>query len=73
MKNIEGGYEVIPIKVYAGYNMNQATRLSSSSGAVFSLIAEGVISRGGAVYGVKMSDDCYSAEFTRVTDVDGLI
>lgn len=31
----EGGHEVKPIKVYAGYNMNQDVRLSSSSGAVF--------------------------------------
>ena len=53
--------------------MNQDVRLSSSSGAVFSLLAENVLSQNGTVYGVKMSDDCYSAEFTRVTDIDGLI
>ena len=62
-----------PIKVYAGYNMNQDVRLSSSSGAVFSLLAENILSQDGAVYGVKMSEDCYSAEFTRVTDIDRLI
>lgn len=62
-----------PIKVYAGYNMNQDVRLSSSSGAVFSLLAESVLSFGGVVYGVKMSDDCFSAEFTRVMDIAGLV
>ena len=62
-----------PIKVYAGYNMNQDVRLSSSSGAIFSLLAENVLSQKGTVYGVKMSDDCYSAEFTRVTDIAGLV
>lgn len=62
-----------PIKVYAGYNMNQDVRLSSSSGAVFSLLAENVLSQNGTVYGVKMSDNCYSAEFTRVTDIAGLV
>ena len=62
-----------PTKVYAGYNMNQDVRLSSSSGAVFSLIAENVLSHNGTVYGVKMSDDCYLAEFTRVTDIAGLV
>lgn len=60
------------IKVYAGFNLNQETRLSSSSGAIFSLLAEKVLSQNGVVYGVKMSSDCYSAEFTRVTDIDKL-
>ena len=62
-----------PIKVYAGYNINQSVRLSSSSGAIFSLLAEHIISKNGVVYGVKMSDDCYSAEFTRVTDETELV
>lgn len=61
------------IKTYAGYNINQDIRLSSSSGAIFSLLAEHILSKDGIVYGVKMSDDCYSAEFTRVTDVSQLI
>ena len=65
-------YGVKPIKVYAGYNMDHDVRLSSSSGAVFSLLVENVFSQNGVVYGVKMSDDCYSAEFTRVTDIMGL-
>lgn len=60
------------IKTYAGYNINQDIRLSSSSGAVFSLLAEHILSKDGIIYGVKMSDDCYSAEFTRVTDVSQL-
>ena len=50
------------------YNMNQEVRLSSSSGGMFSLLAEGVLSQNGVVYGVKMSDDCYSAEFIRIVD-----
>lgn len=70
---MKGDYEVKPKKVYAGYNVNQDARLSSSSGAVFSLLAENVLSQNGTVYGVKMSDDCYSAEFARVTDMAGLV
>ena len=62
-----------PLKVYAGYNVNEETRLSSSSGAVFSLLAENILSKQGIVYGVKMAEDCYSAEFTRVTDMSGLV
>ena len=65
-------YDTNPIKVYAGYNLNQDIRLDSSSGAVFSLLAESVLAQNGVVYGVKISDDCYSAEFLGVTDIDGL-
>ena len=72
-KGYEGDYELKLIKVYAGYNVNQNIRISSSSGAIFSLLAERILSENGVVYGVEMSDDCYSAEFTRVTDVDGLV
>ena len=60
------------MKVYACYNINKDIRMSSSSGAVFSSLAENVLKKQGAVYGVKMSEDCYSAEFTRVTDIIGL-
>jgi len=73
VRSLEGDYEVNPIKIYAGYSLNQNVRLSSSSGAIFSVIAENIISCGGAVYGVRMSEDCYSAEFMRVTDIDGLV
>ena len=61
-----------PEKVYACYNRDKDVRLSSSSGAVFSSLAEYVFSRNGAVYGVAMSEDCYSAEFIAVTDRSGL-
>lgn len=57
-----------PMKVYAGYSKNQDMRMSSSSGAVFSSLAGYVLKQQGIVYGVKMSEDCYSAEFTRVSD-----
>lgn len=57
-----------PIKVYAGYSNNQNVRMSSSSGAIFSSLAEYVLEQQGVVYGVKMAEDCYSAEFTRVAD-----
>ena len=62
-----------PLATYACYNVNQSIRLNSSSGGMFSLLAENVLSQNGVVYGVKMSDNCYSAEFTRVTDVTRLV
>ena len=55
------------LKVYACYNTDKDVRLSSSSGAVFSSLAENVLEQQGVVYGVAMSEDCYSAEFISVT------
>ena len=56
-----------PLKVYACYNTDKDVRLSSSSGAVFSSLAEYVLEQQGVVYGVAISEDCYSAEFISVT------
>ena len=61
-----------PEKVYACYNKDKDVRLSSSSGAVFSSLAEYVLNKKGIGYGVAMSEDCYSAEFIAVTDRSGL-
>ena len=57
-----------PEKVYACYSKDKDVRLSSSSGAVFSSLAEYVLNKNGIIYGVAMSEDCYSAEFIAVTD-----
>lgn len=62
-----------PLNVYACYNKNKNIRLSSSSGAVFSSLAEYVFEQQGVIYGVSMTEDCYSAEFIRVIDNEGLI
>ena len=61
------------LAAYACYNKDKHIRLSSSSGAVFSSLAEYIFARNGVVYGVAMSKDCYSAEFIAVTDKLGLI
>lgn len=61
-----------PLKVYACYNTDKDVRLSSSSGAVFSSLAEYVLEQQGVVYGVAMSEDCYSAEFISVTSKEQL-
>lgn len=49
------------MKVYAAYYDNKI-RSESSSGGVFSLIA----TKFEVIYGVAMTEDCYSAEFKRV-------
>lgn len=61
-----------PIKVYACYNKCDKVRLNSSSGAIFSALAEYVINNHGIVYGVTMSEDCTSAIFISTTDFNGV-
>lgn len=60
------------LKAYACYNRNEEIRMDSSSGGVFSALAMYCLRHGGVVYGVAISDDCYSAEFVSVTDPAGL-
>lgn len=61
-----------PIKTFACYLKEEKVRMCSSSGAVFSALASYVFSVNGVVYGVAMSEDCYSAEFISVTNEEGL-
>lgn len=60
------------IKSYACRSRDDEVRLESSSGAVFSVLANYIFNVGGVVYGVTMSADCYSAEFISVSDNNGL-
>lgn len=46
-----------PLKVFAAVNPNDAVRMQSSSGGVFSLLAETVINDGGVVFGARFNDD----------------
>lgn len=57
---------------YAAYSLDEAERLASSSGGVFSLLAWEILSVGGVLYGVAMSSDCKRAEFIRVAEEAGL-
>lgn len=61
-----------PIKTYACYLKDDDVRMSSSSGAVFSALASCVFSLNGIIYGVAMSEDCYSAVFTSATNMEEL-
>lgn len=42
---------------YAAYNKNEEQRMRSSSGGVFTLIAEYIIDKGGAVFGAAFDED----------------
>ena len=45
-----------PEKVYACYNKDKEARLSSSSGAVFTSLADYVLNKDGIVYGLYVPD-----------------
>ena len=46
-----------PIKVYAAKNNNEEIRLKSSSGGIFTLLAEAIINEGGVVFGARFDND----------------
>ena len=46
-----------PLKVYAAKNLNEEVRMSSSSGGVFTVLAERVLDEGGVVFGVRFDEN----------------
>lgn len=60
-----------PIDAFAGYNNDTQSRLTSTSGGVFYLIAESIIRRGGTVYGVSF-DGGFNTVFSRVEELKDL-
>ncbi len=44
-------------RAYACYNLNEETRLNSSSGGVFSLIAKEILNKNGVIFGATFNDD----------------
>lgn len=47
----------LPIKVYASRNADDEVRKNSSSGGVFTVLAEKIIEEGGVVFGAKFNND----------------
>lgn len=45
-----------PLKAYAAYNKDEQIRLKSSSGGIFTLLAQETIEQGGAVFGVRFNE-----------------
>lgn len=58
--------------VWCVKNIDNEIRFNSSSGGVFSAIAEYIISENGVIFGVSMSDDCKSAEHIAVQSLEDL-
>lgn len=51
------GEQRIPLHVYAAKNKNEEIRLQSSSGGIFTLLAEKVIQKGGIVFGARFDEN----------------
>ena len=49
--------ERLPLATYAAKNDNESIRLKSSSGGIFTLLAESVIDEGGVVFGARFNED----------------
>lgn len=60
-----------PKKVYAAYNKNEEIRMQSSSGGIFTLLAEETIKNGGVVFGVKFNKD-WMPEFGYTETFEGI-
>lgn len=60
-----------PKVVYAAKNSNENIRLKSSSGGVFTLLAEKVINAGGVVFGARF-DDNWDVELSYTETIEGL-
>lgn len=48
-------------------------RLASSSGGIFSILAENILQSGGVVFGAAMTEDCKSAQHIMVDSKDDLV
>lgn len=65
------GEERKPLKVYAAKNQNEEIRLQSSSGGVFTLLAEEIIKEGGVVFGARF-DEKWEVMHDFTETIDGL-
>lgn len=54
---IDQGTPHRPLKVYAAINLDEAVRHQSSSGGIFTLLAEQIIKDGGVVFGARFDDE----------------
>lgn len=59
------------LKAYAAYNKNEKIRLKSSSGGIFTLIAEDILKKNGTVYGAAF-DENFEVKHIRITNITEL-
>lgn len=60
-----------PLATYAAINPDEAVRLQSSSGGIFSMLAEAVVAQGGAVFGARF-DSRFEVEHASADTLDGI-
>lgn len=60
-----------PLETYSGFSTNEPVRMQSSSGGLFSALAEKTIEQGGVVFGAAF-DSCWRAVIDSTETVDGL-
>lgn len=58
-------------KAYACYNKNEKVRMESSSGGIFSLLAEYILENNGVIYGAAFNDE-WNVEHLRIENLDEL-
>lgn len=51
------GVSLSPLKVYVAKNLDERIRKDSSSGGIFTLLAESIISKGGVVFGARFNEN----------------
>lgn len=55
---------------YAAYNLDEGVRMASSSGGIFTLLAETILKENGVVYGAALERE--NVKHIRVTDMNGV-
>ncbi len=58
--------------VFCAFNKNENIRFNSSSGGVFTSLAEAVIEKKGVVFGVALTEDCKAAKHIAVESTENL-
>lgn len=69
--NLTDKFEGKPF-TWGGYAEDEDVRQASSSGGIFTLLAESVIERGGVVFGAALSQDCNSVHHIAVENKEEL-
>lgn len=68
---INHGEKRTPLAVYAAKNTNEKIRMNSSSGGVFTLLAESVISQGGVIFGACFNEE-WEVVHSHTETIEGL-
>lgn len=60
-----------PLEVYAAFNKNEEIRMQSSSGGIFTALADQIIKEGGVVFGARFNED-WEVVHDYVETIEGL-